>query len=135
MTSVEWQGRRRWRTVLVEDSRTAAEALSAVLHQTGKFVVVHSAQTEYAATEWLLRHTADWEFAIVDLLLRAGHGFNVLTRFAKVPHVGEVIVYSALVSPAIRARCFALGADQVFGKADADSFVRHLNSIGFPARE
>ena len=73
------------RVFIVEDLKPMQELLCDLLASVGGFDVVGTANTETAATDWLLRHRGGWDLAIVDLLLGEGSGFTLISRCNKEP--------------------------------------------------
>ena len=118
----------RKKVFVAEDAPDARAALAALFDVHG-FDLAGTASTEYGATEWLGNNESQWDLAIVDLLLLDGSGFNVVQRFAHAPGGGKVVVFSAYVTDAIRARCLQLGADAVFLKTDIPKLVAYLESL------
>lgn len=109
---------------LVEDNATIRENLTDTLADLVGAVAVGHAATEIEALVWLRQPDNDWEIAIVDLFLREGNGLSVLQALKERPDHRRAIVLSNYVTPDIRARCLALGADAVFDKSqDIDALI------------
>lgn len=119
------------RVFLVEDQKPMQDLLRDLLDSVGGFELAGMAPTETAATDWLHRHRGGWDLAIVDLLLGEGSGFGLISRCNKEPG-GAVLVFSDFVSPAVRQRCIALGADGVISKAQFAELRAYLQA--FPGR-
>ena len=113
---------------IVEDSPEIVDGLSELLIRDGKCEVVGHAASERLALEWSFGNEAGFDVAIVDLLLREGSGFPVLTHLAKY-QPGKVVILSEYISPAIAERCERLGAAAAFPKSrlrECVEFVRAL---------
>jgi hypothetical protein len=57
------------RTYIVEDNATIRENLIATLEELAEIESVGIAETEFEGTDWLTRHSAQWDVAILDLFL------------------------------------------------------------------
>lgn len=112
------------RTYLVEDNATIRENLLATLDELVGITPVGFAEGEQAGSNWLLAHADAWDLAIVDLALRQGSGFGVLAACRQRQAEQKMVVLSNYVTPGIRQRCQALGADAVFDKStDIDELI------------
>lgn len=112
------------RTYLVEDNATIRENLLATLDELVGITPVGFAEGEQAGSTWLLAHADAWDLAIVDLALRQGSGFGVLAACRQRQAEQKMVVLSNYVTPGIRQRCQALGADAVFDKStDIDELI------------
>lgn len=106
------------RTYIVEDNATIRENLIAALEELAEVESVGIAETEFEGTDWLTRHTTQWDIAIVDLFLRQGSGLGVLAACSqRLPHQ-KIIVLSNYATPDVRTRCAQLGVDAVFDKSN-----------------
>lgn len=114
---------------LVEDSRNMQSALAELFHVVGGFEIVAAVGTETAATAWLQQSRSHWGLAVVDLMLDEGTGFNLLQRLKAARPAAELVVLSDFVTPAVEARCRALGADAVFRKVDSHGFGKYLEQL------
>jgi DNA-binding NarL/FixJ family response regulator len=119
------------RVFLVEDQKPMRELIQDLLDSVGGFEVVGTAASETSATDWLYRHRDGWDLAIFDLLLGEGSGFTLLSRCSK-ESGGAVLVFSDFVTPVVRQRCIALGADGVISKAQFGELRAYLQA--FPGR-
>lgn len=114
---------------LVEDSRHMQAALADLFDVVGGFSIVSAVGTETAATAWLQQRRSEWGLAVVDLMLDEGTGFNLLQRLKTARPASPVAVLSDFVTPAVEARCRAMGADAVFRKADTREFSQFLEQL------
>ena len=116
-------------TFLIEDNPTVLENLVETLQEVaGINITAHSA-TQQDAVDWLQQHPGAWDLAIVDLFLKEGSGLGVLSGCRNRRPEQRVVVLSNYVTPDIRTRCQALGADAVFDKSrDLDAFIEYCNT-------
>ena len=105
------------RTYLVEDNATIRENLLATLDELVGIIALGFAEREQPASAWLRAHTLAWDLAIVDLFLKQGSGFGVLAACRQRRPQQKLVVLSNYVTPDVRQRCQALGADAVFDKS------------------
>ena len=108
----------RFRIVLIEDSPLLCAMLREMLDELEGVEVVADAADEQGALSQLEQHHAD--LAIVDLELRAGSGFGVLSRLKAEPERfgrPRTVVFSNHGHSTVRARCTALGAEHFFDKS------------------
>lgn len=103
------------RIYLVEDNLAARGALTDALHGTGQSHVVGASGTEKDATAWLASKPDGWDLAVIDLMLPQGSGFSALQKIRKA-RGQRIVVVTNLVTPEVRERCLAWGADAVFDK-------------------
>jgi len=99
-----------------------------LFHSIGGLQVVGSASTEPQAKFWLVANQAEWELAIVDLVLDEGSGLGVITAARQTHPAGRVVVFSSYATPAIRTHCLSIGAEAVFSKSDATAFAAWLGA-------
>ena len=119
------------RVLLVEDDRRVHGIVASLLASLGDMKPVSTVTTEAEANLWLKENPQGWDLAVIDLILDEGTGLGVLSKCRDRPDGGRAVVLSGYVSPAIRQRCLALGADAVFHKAhDMDSFMAYCSSFG-----
>lgn len=116
------------RVFLVDDSSKTRRLLADVLAGQG-FKFVAEAGTEAEANLWLDENSGSWDLAIIDLLLEQGAGLGVVARCRKTSREGKVVVFSAYASPAVRNKCFELGADAVFDKTDLGSMLEYCRGL------
>ena len=106
------------KTYIVEDNATIRENLIGTLEELACVESVGIAETEEDGKAWLIKNTAQWDLAIVDLFLRQGSGLGVLAACrARQPHQ-RVVVLSNYATPDVRVRCAQLGVDAVFDKSN-----------------
>jgi two-component system, OmpR family, response regulator len=98
----------------------------------GRLHGVGTATTETEAELWLEEHTADWDLAVVDLMLAQGSGFGVISRARETHPTGCVAVLSSHLIGNIEKRCLKLGADVVFDKANSRDFLRWVYRVTDP---
>lgn len=111
------------RVILVEDQQNVRSTLGDLLRATGDFEVVRVLGTEAEALDWIGRHAGDWDFAVIDLMLEQGSGFNVIQRARESAPRATLVVLTGFASHGMRRHCQQLGADAVFDKADLPSFL------------
>jgi DNA-binding NarL/FixJ family response regulator len=104
------------RVFIVEDRDDMRATLADLLTATGAFEPVASAKTEAEASLWLEEHPAQWDLAIIDLVLEQGSGFGVIQRARAVHPQGRIVVMSGYLSENLKGHCVSLGADAVFEK-------------------
>lgn len=114
---------------IVEDSDLLRDSLTELLATAGDFRVVGTACSEMEAMEWFFQHPGEWDLATVDLLLSAGSGFHVLSRFKSFPKSGSVVILSDYVTDAVARRCIELGADAVFNKSQVRELFGYLSDF------
>jgi two-component system OmpR family response regulator len=120
---------KKLRVFLIEDAVKIRVMLIEILQQTGQIEVVGFAEGE---TDALLQlRSKEWDVAIVDLGLREGTGFGVLTGLKKDKKTyGKLFMFSGNDSGALRDRCVALGAEGFFDKSrDIDALVSQLQAM------
>ncbi len=101
----------------MEDSPIVVETLSAALQEMADVDIVGCAGTEVDALSWFGSQSDACDVAIIDIFLRSGSGLGVLEAmrgFAPPPQRVVLTNYSTLD---MRARCKALGAEEVFDKS------------------
>ena len=103
-------------TYLVEDSPLIRENLIATLEELAPVRVVGSAEGESEARSWLSSHPVD--LVIIDLFLKSGSGMGLLRNQPRGPPGTRRVVLSNYATDEMRARCLALGADDVFDKSN-----------------
>ena len=118
------------RVFLAEDLSRMRGLLIDLFSSTGEFQVVGTACTEEEATRWLSDHGDAWDLAIIDLVLDAGNGTNVVRRARKQHYGGVIAVLSSCVTENLREHCYALGADSVFDEAETARFLLWLGKVG-----
>jgi CheY-like chemotaxis protein len=106
------------RVLLVEDSGSGLALLQGLLSGLPDMQVVATAASEPQARDWLQAHPADWDLAIVDLVLEQGSGLGVLRQARQRGTQQKVVVLSAYATPGMRQHCLRLGADATFDKGE-----------------
>ena len=106
------------RAYFVEDNPTIRENLIATLEELGGVAPIGYAETEQQGSEWLTKHSANWDLAIVDLFLKQGSGLGVLKACRERNPEQKVVVLTNYATPDIRVRCHQLGVDAVFDKSN-----------------
>lgn len=114
---------------MIEDSVPVRESFAELLSALPGFELAGMAGTESQATEWLASNDDNWNVAIVDLMLTGGSGFNLIPRLKSGGAPRTVIVYSGFITPEVRERCLALGADAVFQKSGTEGMLAYLTSL------
>lgn len=102
---------------LVEDSPTIRDNLIATLEELTDVTNVGTAETEAEGVDWLTNSNNTWDLAIVDLFLKQGTGFGVLSACKNRLPNQTVIVLSNYATSDVRKQCAILGADAVFDKS------------------
>ncbi|KQP20572.1 response regulator [Pseudorhodoferax sp. Leaf267] len=115
---------------LVEDNPTIRDAMIVTLREDFGARIVGVADTEADAARWLKRPGQAWNLAIVDLFLKQGSGLGVLSALPRDRSpCRRVVVLTNYATPAMRERCLAAGADQVFDKStELDSFLAYCRA-------
>ena len=117
------------RVFLVEDTRHMQEVITDLLRSVGDFELAGSASTEAEAILWLQEHPADWDLAIIDLVLEQGTGMGVIAHCKPRAPNSRVVVFSDYVTPGIYKHCLGLGADAALAKGDLDSFIQFCSEL------
>jgi two-component system, OmpR family, response regulator len=115
--------------VMVEDSREIISVIEELLAPDGRFHVKGRNATESEAAQWLELHPADWDIAVIDLVLRDGSGFNVIRRYREANESGRIVVLSDYATLNIKLRCVELGADAVFTKGEFKAFIAYVSGL------
>ena len=104
-------------TYLVEDNDIILTNLIETLQEITDVKVMGCSATQAEADRWLMLNDGHWHLAIVDLFLKEGSGLNVLSGCRNREPYQKVVLLSNYVTPEIRMRAEALGADAVFDKS------------------
>jgi two-component system, OmpR family, response regulator len=114
------------RVFLVEDSVSVRERLMDFLVEPGEVEIVGYAETEAASVARLQQERVD--VAIVDLNLKAGSGFGVITALrAQYPTAPPIIVVlTNYAFPEYEVACRERGADFFFDKSTQFGSVKAL---------
>jgi len=110
---------------LIEDDPRIRENLGILLADVLDARVVGMAETSDDALAWFASNEGQWDVAVLDLFLKEGTGFNVLTQMDPA-HRRHCVVLTNSATPANIARCIRLGADAVFDKSlQIDEFLNY----------
>ncbi len=119
-----------YRVFLVEDSPAIRETLAQSLESSGLLKIVGHAETVDDAWQGLLATPAD--AVIVDLHLRSGTGFDLLTRLQAAPGLAHLVklVLTNYAAKTFRDRCLLLGANYFFDKSlEFDNVIEVLHAL------
>ena len=115
---------------LVEDSPTIRQNLVATLEELAPVRVVGAVDSASDAVQALTAEPPPCDLAIVDLFLRQGSGLDVLQALQRRPDRPRRVVLTNFATPAMRAHCLALGADEVFDKSgEIEALVSYCESL------
>jgi two-component system OmpR family response regulator len=103
------------RVFLVEDNPVVERCMLETLADIGVSVVGRS-HDERGATAWLEHNPQAWDIAIVDMVLAQGSGLGVLRGVLGRSREKKVLIVTNYMSPELRAKSFALGANGVYNK-------------------
>lgn len=120
------------RVFIVEDSANVVTALKELVDVVGNARIVGIAPNETIATEWATSHRAEWDVAVVDILLDQGNGFTIIQRLKQQAGAGRIAVFSAYLTEVIKRHCLALGADAVFDKSDSEGLAAYIERLAGP---
>lgn len=101
---------------LIEDDPTSRQSLGTLMTEMLDASVVGIAETSDDALAWLAENDGKWDVAVLDLFLKEGTGFTVLSRMTPMQR-RRCVVLTNMATPAKIGLCLALGADAVFDKA------------------
>ncbi len=108
---------------LIEDDLVIRDSLGTMLEELLDARVVGSAETSDDALAWLQTHDGRWDLAVLDLFLKEGTGFTVLSHMTPAQR-SRCVVLTNSATPANVARCLGLGALAVFDKSlELDEFL------------
>ena len=110
-------GMPRVRTFFVEDSPIVLETLAAALEEMADVEVVGSARSETEALAWFGCRSDACDVAIIDVFLQSGSGLGVLEGMKAFASPPQRVVLTNYSTADMRARCMALGAEEVFDKS------------------
>ena len=115
---------------IAEDNKAALDSLAELLSGVASVEIVGTANSEMAGADWLMATRGSWDVLITDLLLLpGGSGFGLIRHAKSLGAFSKVVVFSDFVTEAVAKRCFALGADAVFRKADLDQLLDYVRSL------
>jgi DNA-binding NarL/FixJ family response regulator len=119
------------RCFLVEDNAVIRHNLIATLEEMLTVEVIGTAEDEPGALRWLQSAHKPCDLVIIDLFLKHGSGFGVLSRVHELMPEAHPVVLSNYATPDIRRRCLALGAERVFDKsAELEDLLDHCGALG-----
>lgn len=119
------------RCFLVEDNAVIRQNLIATLEEILTVEVIGTAEDEPSALRWLQSAQKPCDLVIIDLFLKHGSGFGVLSRVHELMPEAHPVVLSNYATPDIRRRCLALGAERVFDKsAELEDLLDHCGALG-----
>jgi DNA-binding NarL/FixJ family response regulator len=119
------------RCFLVEDNAVIRQNLIATLEEMLTVEVIGTADDEPGALRWLQSAPKPCDLVIIDLFLKHGSGFGVLSRVHDLMPEAHPVVLSNYATPDIRRRCLALGAERVFDKsAELEDLLDHCGALG-----
>jgi DNA-binding NarL/FixJ family response regulator len=119
------------RCFLVEDNAVIRQNLIATLEEMLTVEVIGTAEDEPGALRWLQSAHKPCDLVIIDLFLKHGSGFGVLSRVHELMPEAHPVVLSNYATPDIRRRCLALGAERVFDKsAELEDLLDHCGALG-----
>ncbi len=111
-------------TILIEDSPAIRSDLIPALAEFADVEVIAPAETADHGIAALRAHSDTWRLAIVDLLLQAGNGLQVLRAGRERRSDQYMIVLTNYATPDIRRKSAECGADAVFDKSmEIDQFL------------
>jgi ActR/RegA family two-component response regulator len=104
-------------TILIEDSPAIRSSLIPALADFANVEVIATAETADQGISALKAHADKWRLAIVDMLLKAGNGLQVLRAGRQRRSDQYMIVLTNYATPDIRRKSIECGADAVFDKS------------------
>jgi len=111
-------------TILIEDSAAIRSSLTPTLAELADVEVIATAETADQGIAALKAHADTWRLAIVDMLLKAGNGLQVLRAGRKRRSDQYMVVLTNYATPDIRRKSTECGADAVFDKStEIDQFL------------
>ena len=111
-------------TILIEDSPAIRSGLIPALAELGDVEVIATAETADQGIAALKAHADRWRLAVVDMLLKAGNGLQVLRAGRERRSDQYMIVLTNYATPDIRRKSTECGADAVFDKStEIDQFM------------
>lgn len=114
--------------LVIEDSALIRERLVDLIHSCTGFHVEMEVETEADALQALAEHT--FGAVVVDLQLRQGNGFNVLSALRRLRPQPLTVVLTNSSSRPMRERCMALGAHHFFDKSNEfDQVAQTLEAL------
>lgn len=118
------------RIFLVEDSALIRQNLTELLEELLACEVVGFADDELSALNWVGNAENACDLIIIDIFLKQGTGLSVLELARKMGRSAKLVVLSNYAQAAMRQRCVALGADEVFDKSDeVDKLISYCQQL------
>jgi DNA-binding NarL/FixJ family response regulator len=118
----------RLKLLLVEDSRQMQDVLTQSVHAVPGLELVGVVATAADAMAAFKSHHPD--VVILDLVLRAGSGLDVLRSIKQHTPACRVLVFSGHDEEPFPSRCVAAGADHFFSKArQHQELIQELNKF------
>jgi DNA-binding NarL/FixJ family response regulator len=114
------------RVVLVEDHPGYLDQLREMLQALDDVRVVHTADNDRDAVQWLAAHPHDWDLLVLDIFLARGHGFKVLRTCGERHADQRAVFLTSYTRDPARSQALALGADAVFHKVDVAQFLQYV---------
>lgn len=116
---------------VVEDNPAIRESLVETLSELAGMVTAGATGREPEAIAWLTAADAEWDIAIVDLMLEAGgSGLRVLAALCARKPEQKVVVLTGTASIDMRRECEALGCDRVFDKSmEAEGLLDYCQAL------
>lgn len=97
---------------LIEDDPVSRDSVSTLMTELLSANVVGTAETSDDALEWIALNEGKWDVAVLDLFLKEGTGFTVLSRMSPLQR-SCCVVLTNMATPAKVALCLELGANAV----------------------
>lgn len=119
-----------YKVFVVEDSATICEVIIGSLESSGQIQVIGRADSSEAA--WKDQHLLGADAIIIDLALRQGSGFQLLSKLQSSPQFASArkIVLTNYATNIFRQRALSLGADYFFDKSlEFDQVVDLLQNL------
>ena len=118
---------------LVEDDPKLRLALTSLLTTLLRANVIATAETQEEASSWLRQHPRVWRITVLDLFLKEGTGFQVLSNMTDASERARVIVLTNSATEAHRQACHQMGVSAVFDKThELEEFVDHCQQFADP---
>jgi DNA-binding NarL/FixJ family response regulator len=118
------------KALLVEDSPVIRQNLISTLEELTSVEVVAEVETQHEAVKRLADPALDCDLVILDIVLKDGTGFGVLTNVQSHRAGRRFVVLSNFASTQIRRRCAELGVERVFDKSnEIEDLVDYCRSL------
>ena len=103
--------------ILIEDSPEIRKSLIPAMAEMADVEVIATAETADQGIAALKAHADRWRLAVVDMLLKAGNGLQVLRAGRERRSDQHMVVLTNYATPDIRRKSTECGADAVFDKS------------------